>query len=233
MASAGPVGRSPWSNVLRPSRFLSRKNFVAFAIEDPQSDCLGRPLYVCGGDDRRGGVSHLDLFLRQIHGAVVDRPANKLDPEYPRLFRHDPRRRIKLRKGRTRRVKRDAPRRPPGDDQGDPSPIARRLVTIGLTFPTPRLRISLVAKLIHERAGGGSYSLNPFQLPKQPRKHVRPPWSRRQSAARDACLSDGASITQRFARYSANRVEIKLTAAVTEPTDRRGRPPRSLTEFRA
>jgi hypothetical protein len=35
-------------------------------------------------------------------------------------------------------------------------------------------------------------------------------------AARDACPSDGPSLTQRFARYSANRVDIKLTAAITK-----------------
>ena len=162
------------SDVLGPSRFLSRKNFVAFTIEDPQSDRLGRPLYVCGGDDGGGRVSHLDLFLRQIRRAVVGRPANKLDPEYPRLFRNDFGRRIRLRKRRTRGVKPDTPRRPAGDDQGDPSPVSRRLITIGLTFPSPRLGIGLVAKLIHEGARAGAYALDPFQLPKQPRKHIRP-----------------------------------------------------------
>jgi hypothetical protein len=161
------------SDVLSPSRFLSRKHFLAFTIEDPQSDRLWRPLYVCGGNDGGGGVSHLDLFLRQIHGAVVDRPANKLDPEYPRLFRNDPGRRIKPRKGRTCGVKTDAPGSPARDDQGDPSPVSRRLIATGVTFPTPRLRIGLVAKLIHERSGRGPYSLNPLQLPKQPRKHIR------------------------------------------------------------
>ena len=162
------------SDVLGPSRFLSRKNFVAFTIEDPQSDRLGRPLYVCGGDDGGGSVSHLDLFLRQIHGAVVDRPANKLDPEYSRLFGNDFGERVRLRKRRARGVKPDTPRRPAGDDQGDPSPVSRRLITIGLTFPSPRLGIGLIAKLIHEGARAGPYALDPFQLPKQPRKHIRP-----------------------------------------------------------
>ena len=126
-----------------------------------------------------------------------------------------------------RGVKPDAPGRPAGDDQGDPSPVSRRLVAIGLTLPAPRLRISLVAKLIHERACDGAYSLDPFQLPKQPRKHSPPPWSRRLSAARDACPSDGASLTQRFARYSAYRVDIKLTAAQSGETA----PVHSLPEF--
>ena len=77
-------------------------------------------------------------------------------------------------RGAARGVKPDAPGRPAGDDQGDPSPVSRRLIAIGLTFPAPRLRIGLIAKLIHERARGGAYALNPFQLPKQPRKHIRP-----------------------------------------------------------
>ena len=202
------------SDVLGPSRFLSGKNFVAFTIEDPQSDRLGRPLYVCGGDDGGGSVSHLDLFLRQIHGAVVDRPANKLDPEYSRLFGNDFGERVRLRKRRARGVKPDTPRRPAGDDQGDPSPVSRRLITIGLTFPSPRLGIGLIAKLIHEGARAGPYALDPFQLPKQPRKHIRP-LGLDDGARRHACPSDGASITQRFARYSTNRVEIKLTASLT------------------
>src|ERR1700733_4461619 len=32
----------------------------------------------------------------------------------------------------------------------------------------------------------------------------------------DACPSDGGSLTQRFARYSTNRIDIKLTAPVTK-----------------
>ncbi len=109
----------------------------------------------------------------------------------------------------------DASRRPAGDDQGYASPVSRIPVAIGLAFPAPRLSIGLVAKLTHERARGGVDPLDPFQLPKQPRKHVRSLWSRRRSAARDACPSDNGSLTQWFVRYSANRVEIKLTAAIT------------------
>ena len=76
--------------------------------------------------------------------------------------------------GEIRALERDAPARPAGDDQGDPSPVSRRAVAIGRAFPTPRFSIGLIAKRTHERARGGVYSFGPFQLPKQPRKHIRP-----------------------------------------------------------
>jgi|HubBroStandDraft_4_1064222.scaffolds.fasta_scaffold963962_1 hypothetical protein len=82
------VGLAP-QTVLCPPRFLSRKDFVTFAIEDPYSDRLGWPLYICRGDDGGGRVRCLNLFFRQICRPAIDRPANKLDPEYPRLFRKD------------------------------------------------------------------------------------------------------------------------------------------------
>ena len=202
--------------VLCPPGFLSGEDFMAFAIKDPHSDRFRRPLYICGGDDRRGRVRHFNSLLRQIGRTAVVRSANKLDPEGPRLFRNDLGRRIRLQRRRDHRLKTEAPRGPAGDDQGYASPVSRRLIAIGVTFPTPRLSIGFVAKLAHERARGGVDPLDPFELPKQPRKHVRSLWSRRRSAARDACPSDSGSLPQRFARYSANRVEIKLTAATTK-----------------
>ena len=81
---------------------------------------------------------------------------------------------FRLRKSRRRKVGPESPWRPAGDDQGDPPPVARHLIAIGFTFPATRLRIGRIAELIHERARGCAYSLDLFQLPKQPRKHVRP-----------------------------------------------------------
>ena len=75
--------------VLCPLGFLSREDLVAFAVEDSQSDRLRRPLYLRGGDDGGGRVSHFNLFFCEIGRAAVDGSANELDPECPRLFRND------------------------------------------------------------------------------------------------------------------------------------------------
>jgi hypothetical protein len=72
--------------------FLARKDFAAFAIQDAQSDRLRRPLGIRGGDDCGGRVSRLNVFLRQIRWATIMRPAYKLDPEFLRPVRSDPRR---------------------------------------------------------------------------------------------------------------------------------------------
>jgi hypothetical protein len=101
---------------LSPPRFLSRKDFVAFAIEDPHADRLGGPLYVRSGDYGRRRIRHFNLLFRQIRRALVDRPANELDPEGPRLFRNNFSRRIRLGKCRRRSVRPEAPGRPAGDD---------------------------------------------------------------------------------------------------------------------
>ncbi len=76
--------------------------------------------------------------------------------------------------GCDRGIEVDARRRPAGDDQGDSSPVFRRLTAIGRALPTPRFSVGLIAKFTHERAGRRAYSLDLFQLPKQPRKHIRP-----------------------------------------------------------
>ena len=75
-----------------PLSFLSGKDFVALAIENAHADRLRRPLYVRGGDDCRRRVRHFNLFFRQIHWPLIERSANKLNPERPRLFRDDLRR---------------------------------------------------------------------------------------------------------------------------------------------
>jgi hypothetical protein len=170
--SDGASGHPP--STLRPPRFLPSEDFMAFAIEDPDADRLGRPLYVCGGDDGGGSVRHFNLLLRQIGRPAVDRPANKLNPECPLRLRNDLGWRIRLGKRRTRSLNMSAPGRPPRDDQGDPSPVSRRLIATGLTFAAPSFRVSLVAKRMHKRARSGAYSLGPLQLPQQPRKHIRP-----------------------------------------------------------
>ncbi|MFZ0603713.1 MAG: hypothetical protein WAN05_20585 [Roseiarcus sp.] len=72
-----------------PLSLLSGKDFVALAIENAHADRLRRPLYICGGDDCGGRVGDFNLLLRQIRRAAVERSANKLDPERPRLFRYD------------------------------------------------------------------------------------------------------------------------------------------------
>src|SRR6202034_3767708 len=60
-------------------------------------------------------------------------------------------------------------------------------------------------KLAHERAGDRAYSLDPFQLPKQPRKHIRP-----------LCLDAGAWLGMRV-----------LATAAELPTGNRAIPRRS------
>jgi hypothetical protein len=79
------VGQSPLD-------LLSRKDFVAFAIEDAHSNRLRRPLYIRGGDDCGRRIRHFNLLLSQVRRAPIDRPANKLDPKRPRLLRDDSRR---------------------------------------------------------------------------------------------------------------------------------------------
>ena len=59
------------------------------------------------------------------------------------------------------------------DDQRGLPPVPRPFVALGLTLPAARLRISLIAKLAHERARNGVYSRDPFQAPKQPCQHIR------------------------------------------------------------
>ena len=146
-----------------PLSFLSGKNFVALAIKNAHADRLRRPLYVRGGDDCRRRVRHFNLLLRQIRRAAVERSANKLNPERPRLFRDDLRRFAHW----------TMHARPAGDDQRDPTPVSRRFVPCGLPLPAARLRISLIAKLAHQLASDSAYSLHPFQAPKQPCKHIR------------------------------------------------------------
>ena len=158
-----PARQLPVLVVLSPLGPLAGKDFVAFAIQDAHADCLRRPFDVRGHDDRPGRVRRFNLFLRQVRRTAIDRPANKLDPERPRLIRE--------RAGRF--ADGTEPRRSAGDDQSNPTPISRCPAVIGLTFPAAGFRISLSAKLGHERASDGVYSLHPFQLPKQPCKHVR------------------------------------------------------------
>jgi hypothetical protein len=172
------VGTEPTDTqtvVLRLPCFLSRKDLVTLAIQDAHSNRMRRPLYICGGDDGGGRVRYLNLLLRQIRRTAVDRPANKLNPECPRLFRIGACgsvERIELWQRRARRGV-DGYICLAGDGQCNSSPISCGSVLV-LAFPTARFRISLGAKFAHERARDGAYSLNPLQLPKQPCKHVRP-----------------------------------------------------------
>ena len=88
------------------------------------------------------------------------------------------------------------------------------LIAVGLTFPASRLCVGLIAKLSHERARDGADALGPLQLPKQPRKHDADLGLDAGARLGGARPSDGGWVPQRFARYSTNRVEIKLTTAV-------------------
>ena len=86
---------APQSSLLgnqSPLSLLPGEDLVALAIENAHADGLRRPLYICRGDDCRRRVGDLNLFLRQIHWPLIERSANKLDPERPRLFRDDLRR---------------------------------------------------------------------------------------------------------------------------------------------
>jgi hypothetical protein len=200
---------------------MSRKDFAAFAIQDPQSDRLSRPPGICGGDDCGGIVCRLNVFLRQNRCAIIRRPANKLDPEYPRSFRDDPRRlvdRFKFQKSRARcGVEADAFGRPPGNNRCNASPFSRRSGAIGLSFPSARFRASLNPKLIHERARHGVYPLKLFQLPEQPRKHLRLP-----------CRDAGAMACAGGAAMNALAATIaKILGASHSSVRHASRPPRA------
>ena len=167
--------------------FLPREDFVAFAIEDADPDRLGRPLDIRRGDDRGGRVRDLNLFLHQIRWAAVGGPANELDPERRLLIRDDPRgglNRIRLRRRRSRRDDGVNIRRPAGDDQCDAAPVSRGSVASALTLPAARFRIGVIAISAHERPRDGVDPLDPFQLPKQPCKHIRPLISRPERGSR-------------------------------------------------
>ena len=85
-AAAPPVTARKVSSPLllrqSPLRLLSRKDFVAFTIQDPHANRLRRPFYVGGGNDRGGRVRRFDLFLRQIGRAMIERAAQGGAPKY-------------------------------------------------------------------------------------------------------------------------------------------------------
>ena len=79
-----PTGDRAAAQTLSRIGLLSRKDFAACLVENPQSDRSRRPRDIGRGDDRFRHVRDLNLDLRQSGRPAIRRRADKLDSEWVR-----------------------------------------------------------------------------------------------------------------------------------------------------